>query len=380
MSNRLPLVVAVMAFFFASAFGVPAAPENVNAEFDPNGIFISWSHESVGSVSFDIYRGPTADNTRKIASIGETSFLDQDFKRGEEYWYYITPVDETGPGRAAKFSVTVPKPTEKPFTVELLEPEKKTFSFGEKVGFAVAVESPYFPELEGLEAVLVSDQLSLEKEMSFDSVKRVFFASVQMPEAGQAEEGFSADFEVLVSAFFDGSTYEELLSGQIALVPVKPVDTGQLASNILAVFGPILLLLMVASTVAFVGWKYGLQRKARLEDLKLKRLEIDKERLLWRREAFKRKITGEQFKEKEAELQAGIQALEQKMGGKKGESHLKKNVFEGFSPQEAEQAVRLVKSIGKPKEHETLESLRARLVGLGHSDKVAKKVAELVFQ
>ena len=56
------------------------------------------------------------------------------------------------------------------------------------------------------------------------------------------------------------------------------------------------------------------------------------------------------------------------------------NPFEGFSPIEAEEVMRLVKSIGKPKKGETEEGLRARLVGLGRSEKIAKKTARLVFK
>jgi len=132
-------------------------------------------------------------------------------------------------------------------------------SSGEEVEFVVKIESERLEELQDLKAVLVSQKLGLNQEMAFDSVKKVFILTTTMPEP--QPEGFSADYRVLVSASLGEEEFSETVNAQLTLIPVKEIDTGQLAQNIWDLIGLPLLLLMAASTIAFVGWRWSLQRK-----------------------------------------------------------------------------------------------------------------------
>ena len=123
-----------------------------------------------------------------------------------------------------------------------------------------------------------------------------------------------------------------------------------------------------------------MQRKTVRDRLKLKLLEIEKERHLWKHEVFKRKITSDQFREKESELQSKQAAVEEKLGRKKEQINLKVNTFQGFSMDEVREIMMLVKTIKRPEKGQTEDALRAKLVGLRKSEKIAKKVAGLVFE
>lgn len=378
---RISAVLALLVLLASFAYAVPGTPSGLSAEFRPEGLFISWQHAGGQDVSFRVYRGPIGGQPKVVAVTKEKSFLDSTVEAGQEYEYSITAFDTTGESLGAGFTVTNPAAEEKPFTISLVEPKKKTFGFGEEIEFVVKVESQRFDELQNLGAVLVNQELGTARDFSFDSKRKAFILLEKLPEAKQgSNEGFSTTYSIQVSASLAGEQFSESLSYILTLVPVKELDSWQLALNILAVFGLPFLLLMLASTVAFVGWRWSLQRKVERDRLKLELLEIEKERHLWKHEVFKRRITAEQFREKESELQSRQAAVEEKLGRHKEQSHLKVNTFRGFSTAEVREITMLVKAIKRPGRGQTEDSLRARLVGLGKNEKIAKKVAKLVFE
>jgi len=388
---RISVVLALLVLLASSAFAVVdlssdagaglEMPLGLSAEFRSDGIFISWQHAGGQDVSFKVYRGLIGNPSKVIAVTNEKSFFDSTAEAGQEYEYSITAFDATDESIGAGFTITNPVAEEKPFVISLVEPKNKTFAFGEEIEFVVKVESQRFDELQNLEVVLINQELGTTRAFSFDSERKEFVLLEKLPEAKQGRnEGFSTAYSILASASLEGEQFSELETYVLTLVPVKELDSAQFALNILAVFGLPFLLLMLASTVAFVGWRWSLQRKTVRDRLKLELLEIEKERHLWKYEVFRRKITSDQFREKESELQSKQAVVEGKLGRRVEKTDLNVNTFQGFSTAEVREIMMLVKTIKKPKKGQTEDSLRARLVGLGRSEKVAKKVARLVFE
>ena len=381
MFGRVSLVLAFLLLLASFACAIPEVPSGLSAEFRPGGIFISWEHEAVQGVSFKLYRGDIGGVPKVLAVTTDKSFLDSTVVAGKEYEYSLVALDESGESPEVGFTITNPGVEEKPFSISLVEPKQQSFSFGEEVEFVVKVESRQFGKLENLRAILVNQHTGEAKEFNFVSSRNEFVLLEKLPEAGEGgSEGFSMNYTIQVSANFEDVEFSESKNYVLTLVPLRELDLGRLVQNLFVVFGPTFLFLMVASTIAFGGWKFWLQRKARADVLKLDLLEVEKERHLWRREVFKRRITPEQFREKEATLQSKRAAIEQKLGKRGGKMPLPKNPFQGFSMVEVREIMRLVKTIRKPKKGLTEDALRAKLVGLGKSERVAKKVAQLVFR
>lgn len=375
--GRIFLLLVLVVLFSGLVFAQPLPPEGLRAEFDPNGILITWQHSGGLGTSFNVYRGHTADSTSLLANTLEKNYLDRSVEPGKEYWYYITAVDSSGESIAVKFNVTNIGQKEKPFTITLVDPTETTFTFEETVEFIVEIESEKMSELTNVTASIASTELGLGKEMDFDSLKNRFFTVVEMPSAGA--QGLSAEVKILVKASFEGEDFSESQVHTVTLVPERGVDTIQLALNFFMFFAPIFVLFALIGAAVVVWGSWSARIKAEKDRLREQLLEVQKEQLVWKHEAFKRRITPEQFREKSGELQGKQAAIEEKLGAKPEKGQKKRNLFEGFSPMEAQEVMVLVKSIGKPKKGETRDSLRARLVGLGKSEKIAKKATSIVF-
>ena len=375
--DRVLFVLLALVLAVGLVGAQPLPPSGLKPGFDPNGIFIEWQHSGGEGIVFRIYRGATPDNARLLASTEEHSYLDRTVESGQEYWYFITAADATGESIAVKFNVKNTGEREKPFTIALLEPTENTFAFGEEVEFVVEISSEKMSELEGISATLSSNALGFSEGMSFDSLDNRFYATVKMPSGG--EEGLSADVKVLVRASFEGEEFSEPQVHAITIVPERGVDTVQLALNFFALLAPWFVIFAVVGAGVVVWGVWSAKMKGERDLLREQLLEAQKEEIVWKHDFFKRRISAEQFKEKSGELQGKVAAIEEKLGVKHAQGQKKVNVFEGFSPMEAQEVMMLVKSIGKPKKGETMEGLRARLVGLGKGEKVAKKVSSLVF-
>jgi hypothetical protein len=381
MFARIFPVLTFLLLLAASTCAVPSVPSGLSAEFRPEGIFISWEHGGGQDVSFRVYRSLIGEQPSVLAVTKEKSFLDSTIVAGKEYQYALTAFDEIGESSEVGFTITNPGLEEKPFTISLVEPKDKVFSFGEEVEFVVMVESQKFEELQNLRAILVNQRSGSAKAFSFDSARKEFTLVEKLPEAEPgSEEGFSVNYSIQVSAGFEGSEFSESEIYVLTMVPVKELDLWQLSINLLAVFAPVFFVLILVFTLAFIGWLWWVKRKARREILKLELLELEKERHLWRHEAFKRKITPEQFREKEATLQSKRAAIEQKLGRRKGKVPKPRNTFQGYSLAEVREIMRLVKTIRRPAKGQTEDLLRAKLVGIGKTERVAKKAAQLVFR
>lgn len=370
---RLFFVALALVLLSALAFAVPASPTGLQAGFEPNGIGMSWSHESAGSVGFRIYRSESENSTPAlIATVHKTSFLDTGTLHEKEYWYYITAFDASGESISVKFSVTNPVLVDKPFSVTLVSPKENSFTSGQVVEFVVKVDSNYFDEIQNLRAVLVNEALGTSKEFEFDAEKKLFTVSEEIPYS-DAQSSFSTAYKILATGTFRGEEYSEPLLGVFTIAPViMQIDY----FSFFVWITPIFVMLFIGG----LSFRRYLQNKARSDVLELELLEVEKERIVWKTSYFKRQITPEQYREKESELMGKENAIEQKLGRKVQRGVERVNPFEGFAPNEAEEVIMLVRSLGKPKKHDTPESLRARLVGLGRSDKVAKKVVNLVFK
>jgi len=300
---------------------------------------------------------------------------------GEKYLYLVTAVDASGESNAlGSVSVTPLVLDKKPFSVSLVEPLETTINLDEtkQIAFVLSIESTQFEELQDLKAVLINDELGLNKEFSFDSQKKLFSVSVTAPE--KEEEVFQTTYKIQVSASLAGKPFSEAMDVDLTFVTKTQFDYLIFAQNIFTAFAPLFIILFAAAPIGLFWWKWSLHRKAKRESINLELLEVQKERIICKHDYFKRNITSDQFKEKERELQGKQVALEEKLGLHKEKAKVKVNPFQGFAPTEAGEVIRLVKSIGVPKKGETEDSLRARLVGLGRNEKIAKKTAELVFR
>ena len=380
MDKRILLVFAAVFLLAAGVFAEPEAPKSLNAAFVPeeNAVFISWQHPGGTGVSFKVFRGSRPEIAEVIATVEETSFLDREVAEGRDYAYYVVAVDSTGETRSLDW-VSINAWGTVPFSIAVVEPSQNTYPAGETIEFVVRIESKFFDDLEGLRVVLVNAEFGVNEVFSSGSEKGSFVLSTVLPTA-QEFEGLSTTYSIGATATFEGEQYRETKPVSLLITPVQEIDVGQLAANIWGLVGIPFIFLMFVSTVVFVGWKWFLHRKAERDRLKQEELGIQKEREIWRHEVFKRKITPEQFREKEGELQGRLAAVEEKLGVKVERGRRRVNPFQGFSPAEIEEVMRLVKSIGKPRKGETKGSLRARLVGLRRSEKIAKKVSELVFR
>lgn len=380
MEKRTPLVFAAVFLLAAGVFAEPEAPTSLNGAFVPeeNAIFISWRHPGGEGVSFEVFRGSRPETATVIATVEEINFWDREVAEDKDYAYYVVAVDTTGKTRSLDW-LSVKTWGTVPFSIAVVEPSQNAYPAGETIDFVVRIESMFFDDLEDVRVVLVNAEFGVNEVFSPGPEKGTFVVSTLLPRA-QEFEGLSTTYSIGATATFEGEQYLETKPVSLLITPVQEIDVGQLAANIWGLGGPAFIFLMIISTVIFVGWKWFLHKKAEKDRLKQEELGIQKEREIWKHEVFKRKITPEQFREKEGELQGKLAAVEEKLGVKVERGKKRVNPFQGFSPPEAEEVMRLVKSIGKPKKNETKESLRARLVGLGRTEKIAKKVSELVFR
>jgi hypothetical protein len=386
-SAMRPRVFAFLAFFVllvCTAFAVPAAVTGLGGEFVGYGaIRVSWDHEG-GAASYRVYRGEDLQTVALIATVTEKYYVDSTIAFGKEYLYYVTAVDSSGEGNAPLYALTV-RQTErpdKPFTIKLVSPQKNTFFFGESVEFVVSVSSPYFADLKNLRAVLVNDEFGIEKEMPFDPENNSFSIRETLP-SSENGEGFSTEYIVRVTGIMGEETFSGLESYSITIMPDQsyvPEEFGASAASLLLALIPIFLVLAIALLVAFVSWKYYLKRRAEKDLLMLELVGVLRERAVWKYDMLKRRVSTEQYAEKERELQGRQSALEARLGRKKRGLRISENPFAGFSRDEIEEIGQLVKAMGPQKRQMSMDEMRAWIVGRGNSEKVAKKAVEFIYK
>ncbi len=384
MKKQILLIFVFVVLLASIASAIPAPVTNMNGEFVGfNSVKITWDHEG-GATSFKIYRGLNLDNLQNIGTATEHSYIDQSINLDDEYIYFVTAIDSSGESNAPLYALTI-TPTarpDKPFTTTMVSPEKRAFSFGEQVDFIVRVSSAFFGELENLEAVLINEDYGIEKPMIFDASKNIFTLSETLP-SSESDEGFSTIYLIRVSGVLGGETFLESEAYVFTLVPESiyvPENFGALVAETLFVFGPFFVLLTVALIIGFMGWKYYLKKRSQKDSLNLELVEVLKERSVWKYDMLKRRITPQQYAEKERELQGKQNALETKLGHKRKGIKISKNPFAGYTRSEIEEIGRLVKTMGAQKRQMTKDSMRAWLVGRGRSEKIAKKVAEMIYR
>ncbi len=379
----LPIFVFVV-LLVSMAWAVPDPVTNMNGEFVGfNSVKITWDHEG-GATSFKIYRGLNLDTLRNIGTTTEHSYIDQSIDLDNEYLYFVTAVDSSGESNAPLYALTITPTTrpDKPFTTTMVSPEKRVFSFGEQVDFVVEVSSPFFGELEGLKAVLINEDYGIEKSMILDASKNRFTLSETLP-SSESGEGFSTTYLIRVSGVLGSETFLESETYVFTIVPVSEivnVDVGALAMNFILLIGPWIILLLIVSTVIVMGWKYYLKKRTQKDALNLELVEVLKERSVWKYDMLKRRITPQQYAEKERELQGKQNAILAKLGHAKKGVVISKNPFAGYTRPEIEEIGRLVKTMGVQRRKMSKDGMRAWLVGRGKQEKIAKKVAELIYK
>jgi len=384
MKKQILSIFVFVVLMASIAYAVPVPVTNMNGEFVGfNSVKITWDHEG-GATSFKIYRGLNLDTLQNIGTATEQSYIDQSIDLDTEHIYFVTAVDSSGESNAPLYALTI-TPTarpDKPFTIIMVSPEKRVFSFGEQVDFVVEVSSPFFGELEDFEAVLINEDYGIEKPMVFDASKNSFTLSETLP-FSESGEGFSTTYLIRVSGVLGGETFLESEAYVFTLVPESiyvPENFGAFVAETLFIFGPFFVLLAVALIIAFGGWKYYLKKRTQKDALNLELVEILKERSVWKYDMLKRRITPQQYAEKERELQGKQNAVLAKLGHARKGVAISKNPFAGYTRSEIEEIGRLAKTMSIQRRQMTKDGMRAWLVGRGRSEKIAKKVAELLYQ
>ena len=364
--------------FASAAVAVPQPPLNIGAEFVGEGIRISWEHPSE-ELEFNIYRGSSVENTEVIATVSEKSFIDFGTTPGHKYVYLVTSFDGNVESSAVGHVEVTPIEQGEVFSVSLVKPVEKSFEFGEETEFVLRVESSRFEDLKYLRAELVNNELGVRESFVFDSDSKQFRLLARFPE--RRAESVTVSYIIQAGAVLGEEQLSDSLEVSIILTPASTVDVGALAVNLFVFFGPAIFVLFLLSGALLVGMKWYLHRKTQLDAIRLEMLGVLRERTVWRYDMMRRRVSQQQYSEKERELLGKQRALEMKLGigGKKGVA-VSKNPFEGYNLQEVEEIYRIVKSIGPKKKGHTPDSLRTWLVGRGKTERVAKKAAELIFK
>jgi hypothetical protein len=373
------LLLFFLLIFFSYVFALPLPPGNIRVEDVSDGARVSWSYD-LNDFVFNVYRNTTDsfDGAERIASIREKYFVDEEVAQLVDYFYFVTAVDKAGEESVP----TKPVIGSERFNVTLVEPTKMTFSFGETIRLVFQVNSTKLGELQNLQAVLINKESGVVQQFEFDNATKRFSIAVRLPEQQQIETGTkNISFFIQASAELNGEPLYDLKGFDISL-GTQVITPWNMASLM-----PGLLLLALCS-VGLISWKWLIRKRAKMDGLEMQLREVFKERAIWQDDFMHRRVSEEMYKEKVRELRAHQLELERERGiGGKG-IVVRANPLEGCTAGEIEEIMGIVRAIGVPrvgfvvvsKRKMNKDQLRAYLIGLDKSEKIARKAAEMVFQ
>lgn len=378
MRNWIAFLLAFVALF-CCAFAVPSSPTGLNAEFVEHGIKISWQHAGGNGVSFNVYRGSSIESAIVIANVSENFFVDKTAALDKNYFYFVKSADAGGESsRLGSVFVESIEPGEKPFAIKLVAPEQKTFDLGtaNQIDFVLAIESKNFDALKDLKAVLVNNDFGTRENFVFDAQKRLFSLSAKLPEK-QASQAILTTYTIFVTATVNGQQVSESTNYTASFTPKSDVNVMALIQNYL----PFVFVPFILGITVFVLWRLFLQRQVERDRWWGELFAARRSRAMLRNDLANGRRTQEQFNEEDYILQGKINEAEVKLGlTKKGSLSQRPNPLEGCSPGEIEE-IRVLANIMQPKKKEmTQEDMRLYLVKNNKSEKVAKKVAEIVYE
>lgn len=379
MNCRFALFFGALLLLGIAVFALPLPPGNIRVEDVADGARVSWSYD-LNDFVFNVYRNTTDsfDGAKLIASVQERYFVDKGVAPMVDYFYFVTAVDKAGEESVP----TKPVIGSERFNVTLVEPTKMTFSFGETVKLVFQVNSTKLGELRNLQAVLINKESGVVQQFEFDGTTKRFSIEVRLPEQQQIETGTkNISFVILASAELNSEPLYDLKGFEISL-GTQVITPWNMASLL-----PSLLLLALCS-IALISWKWLIRKRAKMDGIELQLREVFKERAIWKFDVLRRRVTEDMYKEKERELQAKQLALERALGiGGKGVV-VRVNPLEGCNAWEIEEITGIVRAIGVPRAGSVVvakrkmnkDQLRAYMIGLGNSEKIARKATEMVFQ
>jgi len=381
MRTAMIVLIFVAIALSCGAAAAPSAPSGLNADFVENGTKISWQHSGGDGVSFNVYRGDSVETGKVIATVTENFFFDRTASITKRHVYFVTAIDASGESKAAG-SIVV-EPTE-PFSVRQIKPEKNTLDLktGQKIDFVIAIESDDFSKLQDLEAVLVNGDFGTREDFAYDLQSRMFSVSIMPPEK-QPGDAILTTYKAIITATVGGSQVSQSLDIVITLIPKNDPNLVIAVQNILlgTFVGPVILALFVAGTLVFVGWRWSLYRRAGRDRWFGELFAARRSRALLKNDLANGKRTQEQFNEEDYILQGKINEAEVKLGfTKKGSLAVRPNPLEGCSPAEIEE-IRVLAEMMKTKKKEMAEEeMRLQLVKNNRGEKIAKKVAQMVYE
>ncbi|MDP2973889.1 MAG: hypothetical protein Q8N60_02460, partial [Candidatus Diapherotrites archaeon] len=343
------------------------------------GARVSWDYD-LNDFVFNVYRNNaySFEGAELVASVRERYFVDEGVVPMVDFFYFVTAVDNAGEESRPKWSVIG---SERFFLIRI-EPTKTTSSFGETIKLVFQVNSTKLSELENLRAVLINKDSGVVQQFEFDNTTKRLSITIKLPEEQQVETGTkNISYGILASAELDGEPLYDHQGFDISLGTqvITPWNMASLMPG---------LLLLAFCSVGLISWKWLIRKRAKMDGLEMQLREVFKERAIWQDDFMHRRVSEEMYKEKTRELRAHQLELERERGiGGKG-IVVRANPLEGCTAGEIEEIMSIVRAIGVPrvgsvvvsKRKMNKDQLRAYLVGLDKGEKVARKVAELVFQ
>ncbi len=385
MKKRILFVFLALVLMLATAQAELLPPESIGASFvGYSSVKISWEHAGGEDVYYKIYRGEDVEDASVIGTTDELFYLDDSIVGGANYVYFITAAD-LNTESSALYSLSV-KPTQKPerpFTIELIFPIETIFGFEEELDFIVGIESRFLNELEGLNVVMVDTETGAETLFSYDLQKKVYILSRTMPAANGAETG-SVSYKVKATAYVAEELFTETETFELTLVQGRTQPGGppieQIIGTILSLVLPPLIFLLFAGAIVFAVKKFLKKKEEEHDLLELQLVDVLKERAVWKHDMLNNFASKEQYAEKEHELQLKQENLEDLLGLKKKGIEISKNPFAGFDRDQMEEIGKLVKAMGPQKRELSQKAMLKWIVGRGSSERVAKKVVQLIYE
>ena len=204
-----------------------------------------------------------------------------------------------------------------------------------------------------------------------------------MPAANGTETG-NVSYEVKATAHVAGEFFTETETFDLNLVQGRTQPSGPsieaLVGTILTLILPPLIFLSFAGAIVFAVKKFLKKKEEEHDLLELQLVDVLKERAVWKHDMLNNFASKEQYTEKEHELQLKQEKLEDLLGLKKKGIEISANPFAGFDREQMEEIGRLVKAMGPQKRELSQKAMLKWIVGRGSSERVAKKVVQLIYE
>lgn len=380
MTKKTLFVLIVLLFSVSSVLAVPESPTGINAGFvGYKSVRVSWEHDGGQGISYNLYRGPVIEEAKLLVNTEELFYQDFEIEGGKTYVYFVVAIDASGGVSTAPdyLSISLTPRPEKPFKLVLLSPLEEKIGSGQLADFVVGVDSNFFDELYNLRGVLVNEQFGINEPMEFDSQKRVFVLSFEMPVPEAIQETVTK-FRVDVTADVLDEAFSETGEWNLTIYRSDVVGPIQAIENAIPVVLPPLTILISGVVLAFFFRKWSLKRLAERDLWRFEIVDLMSQRSLLKYDLLKRRVSELVYADRDDLFKKRIGGLEKKLG-LPAEYSLELNPFAGFNRGQIATIGTLVKTMGTQRKEMSKGQMMEWLVGRGKSEKVASKAVDLIY-